>query len=178
MNSLLDEIKTALARRPPSPFVAVPPAAIPEPSRTLLVHNRDMTGTLADFWKSQIYVNPMRVERDDDVLYREVVLTAGEGEGARRVEAGGIRIHLSAFPDRARDEILANHTPFGAILTEHAIPFLSRPRAYFRTQTSDFLREAFPGEQEGTHYGRHNVLSTPEGETLAEVVEILPAVGV
>ena len=174
MRLLLDEIKLALGQRPVGRYVAIPPSSIPEPCRSLLVHNRDMTGTLSQFWNSAICIHPLRVDESRDSLYREVVLTAGEDRDARRVEAGAIRIHLGEFPSAAKTEILAGHAPFGGILTDHEIAFRSRPRAYFRTQTNEFLREAFPNDPEGTHYGRHNVLSTPEGATLAEVVEILP----
>lgn len=182
MHLVLDEIAGSLRERTEAEVPAalsavetIDPAAIPEPSRSLLVHNRDMTGTLARFWGQPIHIEPLLVRRESDALYREVTLVAGNGEAARRVEAGAIRISLGAFPEEARRKILANREPFGGILNEYGIAYDSRPRAYFRTLTNAFLRKAFPGEPDGLHYGRHNVLTSAAGAVLAEVVEILPA---
>jgi hypothetical protein len=179
MVHLLNEIAAALESGDDSiaPEVAVKsvqPSRIPEPCRSLLVHSRDMTGTLAAFWGGPLLLRPIRVRREGDELYRQVVLVRAEGEEERPVEAGAIRIYLDAFPDAARKLILGNQVPLGAILSDHSIAYVSRPRGFFRTPTNDFLRKAFPGEGDGIHYGRHNVLSTPAGRTLAEVVEILP----
>ncbi len=179
MVAFLNEIVAALELEPGSgatsgTFEAVEADDIPEPSKSLLVHRRDMTGTLADFWGGRIHIEPLQVRREGDDVYREVVLVAGDNGAGRRVEAGAIRIRLGAFPEQARREILGNRTPLGAILTAHEIPYVSSPRAYFRTRTNEFLRGSFPGDPEGMHYGRHNVLTAPDGATLAEVIEILP----
>jgi len=179
MVSLLNEITAALEPLGSSTaseitFESVEPHQMPEPCRSLLVHSRDMTGTLAAFWGGPLFLRPMRVRRAGEELYRQVVLVTEEAGKERAVEAGAIRIYLQAFPDAVRELILANHIPLGAILSEHNIAYVSRPRSYFRTQTNDLLREAFPGDPEGIHYGRHNVLAAPDGRTLAEVVEVLP----
>ncbi len=181
MVRFLNEIVAALEVDPDStarsgPFVRVEPIEMPEPCRSLLVHNRDMTGTLERFFESPIHIEPLLVRRDGDDLCREVVLVAASNGKTRRVEAGAIRIRLAAFPEAARCAVLESRTPLGAILVEHEIPFQSHPRGYFRTTTNDFLRQAFPDDPDGTHYGRHNVLSLSDGTVLAEVVEILPAV--
>lgn len=179
MVRLLNEITAALepVGSPTAPeitFESVEPHQMPEPCRSLLVHARDMTGTLAAFWGGPLFLRAMRVRRVGEELYRQVVLVREEAGKERAVEAGAIRIYLGAFPDSVRKVILANQVPLGAILSERNIAYVSRPRSYFRTQTNGFLREAFPGDPEGTHYGRHNVLAAPDGSTLAEVVEILP----
>lgn len=179
MVRLLNEIASALepvggSTAPDVTFESVEPHQMPEPCRSLLVHSRDMTGTLAAFWGGPLLLRPIRVRREGEELYRQVVLVKEKAGEERVVEAGAIRINLDAFPDSARKLILENHVPLGAILSGRRIDYVSCPRSYFRTPTNDFLREAFPGEREGLHYGRHNVLSRPDGRTLAEVVEILP----
>ena len=152
----------------------IEPDALPEPSRSLLVHERDMTGTLAAFWGSPIELRPLRVHREGEVLYRQVVLIATNKRIP--VEAGAIRIHLDRFPPEALGEITGNRRPLGAILAEYRIPYTCSPRGFFRIPTNRFLREAFGDVRDTMHYGRRNRLVNPAGELLAEVVEILPMI--
>jgi chorismate-pyruvate lyase len=149
-------------------------AAMPEPYRSLLVHERDMTGTLGAFWKSRIELRPLLVARQEQILYRRVVLAAVEL--GIPVEAGAIRIFLKRFPSQSLQAIIQNQRPLGAILTDYQIDYRSSPQGYFRIRTNGFLREAFGDVDQSIHYGRHNRLLDPAGEMLAEVVEILPVV--
>lgn len=148
-------------------------AAIPEPYRSLLVHDKDMTGTLAAYWKQSIALLPLAVHREGDVLYRQVVLTAGPDRIP--VEAGAIKIHLNRFPPEALPVITQSLQPLGAVLSEYKVPYVSAPRGFFRLAANKQLREAFDDPREQVLYGRRNRLTTPTGETLAEVIEILPA---
>ena len=81
----------------------VEPEDIPEPFRSLLVHEKDMTGTLAGYWGLPIILRPRTVRRKGNVLYRQVVLTAGPDRIP--VEAGAIKIYLDRFPAEALPEI-------------------------------------------------------------------------
>jgi hypothetical protein len=153
---------------------AVEPLAIPEPYRSLLVHERDMTGTLGAFWNSKIELRPLRTHRENEVLYRQVVLMAVEK--GLPVEAGAIQIFLNRFPLESLPAIVESRRPLGAILAESQIAYVSSPQGYFRILTNDFLREAFGDVAEAVHYGRRNRLEDPSGGVLAEVVEILPVI--
>ena len=64
----------------------IEPPLIPEPYRSLLVHDSDMTPTLSDYWELPIALRPLIVFRDGDLMHRQVVLTAGPGRIP--VEAG------------------------------------------------------------------------------------------
>ena len=153
----------------------VEPADIPEPYHSLLVHERDMTGTLGAFWKSKIELQQLLTNHDQDSLYRQVALLAVER--GIPVEAGAIRIFLNRFPLKSLPRIIQGQTPLGAILADDQIPYHSSPQGYFRITTNRFLREVFGDVPAGLHYGRRNRLFDPAGEVLAEVVEILPLVG-
>lgn len=144
---------------------------VPEPYRSLLVHDRDMTPTLETYWDSEIQLDVLaRAETEGDLL-RHVILRTKAG---RPAAFGAIRIHLGVFPAVVREEILACLLPLGAQLRIHAIPHTSAPTGFFRMAPSSLTREVFGWTDAAVHYGRHNRLSGGHG-ALAEVVEILPS---
>jgi len=156
-----------------------PPAAaaaegeeLPEPHRRLLVHQSDMTPTLEAFWGETIVLRTLQRRLDERSLTRLVVL---ELEKSRRpVEFGAIIIHLEPFPPAAQELIRGCRCPLGSILARHGIRHTSRPRAFFSLQPDAVICEALGMPAPAPLWGRKNVLATEEGETLAEVVEILP----
>ena len=162
-------------------------ANLPEPERTLLANAHDMTPTLERFHGSVLHLQVLSVQRDGDLYRRQVLLLDPRD---RPVEFGAIRIHLAALPPAARAEVLAGRRPLGGILHAHAVPHHSSPRAYFSLaaisggpgaavggDTEDWGlgagAAAFSGA-DGRLYGRCYVLSAPDGQPIAEVVEILP----
>jgi len=167
----LDEFYAA-AGLPPPGVAEIPGDAVPEPYRGLLVHSRDMTPTLEAHHGDTIHLRLIERRERPEALLRQVVLVLDGDE--RPVEYGAIAIHLGPFPPAARELVLGCRCPLGTILARHAIPHRSAPRAYFRV-TADAPIAAALGVEPGTAlYGRRNVLSTPEGAVLADVVEILP----
>lgn len=147
-------------------------ADMPEPYRSLLVHELDMTSTLERFHGEEMELSRLESRRSDVALLRQVLLV-GRRTGEVR-EAGAIRIDLGQFDTTARWEILEGSKPLGAILADHRIDYSSRPRLFFAfdaDERTDRLLGLRAGAQ--TLYGRQNVLSTASG-VLAEVVEILP----
>ncbi len=148
----------------------VEPDEIPEPQRSLLVHERDMTGTLEDFRGRAPRLRLIRVQRTGDWLHRRVVLLVGD----EPVEFGSIRIHVSLFEGHALSEVLEGRLPLGGILRAHSIPYVCRPHNYFRRQSDALTEEAFALGRDAVLYGRFVSLERPDGEILAEVVEILP----
>jgi len=167
----LDEFY-ARSGTPLPPLDQIDGQALPEPYRTLLVHDRDMTSTLENFHGAGVTLRLLGRERKGDDYFREVLLVL---EGSERpVEFGAIQIHLGRFPDKARQDILEERYPLGHVLKDHAIPYVSRPKAFLRI-ASDKIINALLNLQ-GAHvlYGRRNTLSNPAGEPLAQIVEILP----
>ncbi len=158
------------------PLQQVDPEEIPEPYRSLLVHESDMTSTLESFHGGTIHLEVLLREQRSQAYYREVVLRVAGNEQA--VEFGAIKIDLSRFPAEARQEILEARWPLGRILKNHGIEYSSRPKAFLKI-ASDKLINRVLGLQ-GAHvlYGRRNTLLDPEGKSLAEIVEILPPASV
>lgn len=149
---------------------------VPEPYRGLLVHERDMTSTLERFWKSSLHLRVLDKHQEDSQLVRQVVLLRDTDE--RPVEFGAIRINLDAFESDARAAIVECRVPLGAILDRSRVAYTCSPSAYFSFVSDTIAQHAF--DIDGSHmlYGRHNTLLDPNGETLAEVVEILPPMDV
>jgi chorismate-pyruvate lyase len=148
---------------------------VPEPYKSLLVHERDMTSTLESFHQTGIHLRLVSREQRGDEYFREVVLVLDDSE--KPVEFGAIKILLEKFPEKARQEILREKFPLGHILKEFAIEYQSCPKAFLRI-ASDKTINGLLGLA-GAHllYGRRNTLLSAAGEPLAEIVEILPPAG-
>src|SRR5207247_888701 len=109
---------------------------MPEPYKSLLVHQRDMTPTLENFHGRSVHLRVLGRERRGEDYSREVVLQL---EGSEQpVEFGAIRIHLGLFTPAACEQILREEWPLGHILKDHAIAHSSRPGAFLRI-ASDHL---------------------------------------
>jgi hypothetical protein len=159
---------------PLPPIETVSGAEVPEPCRSLLVHNNDMTPTLAAFHASTIQLEVLSRQQRDDFYFREVVLMA---DGTKKaVEFGAIRINLDLFSPAARQHILQERSPLGHLLGLHAVQHFSRPKAYFRLQADAFMTRALRLSHPEILYGRRNTLLDSVQRPLAEVVEILPPV--
>ena len=146
---------------------------IPEPYRSLLVHDRDMTPTLETVFRQKIHLRVLQQWLSGDILTRQVVLVLDEDRVP--VEFGAIRIHLDAFSPPAREEILQGRRPLGAILHHHQVEHHSRPLAFIRVGADTLISEALQSQVKGnTLYGRLNVLRDVQERKIAEILEILP----
>lgn len=150
-------------------------SVVPQPFRDLLVHDRDMTPTLEAFHGEPIHLQVMSRGAPSGILFREVVLITVES--ARPVEFGAIRIRLDGFGNSARELILEGLIPLGTILKQKEIPHRSDPQRYFRVAPDQVVARALEMEGREPLYGRHNLISSPDGRVLAEMVEILPPWG-
>ena len=148
-------------------------AAIPQPYRSLLVHNSDMTSTLKHYHQDKLSLRVLHLEVSPSELRREVLLCrCADG---KPVEYGVIRIMLPAFAPPASEAILKGVVPLGQILDTFGIQYLSRPNEYFMINDDEYLRRRLDDRSTAERFGRVNTLSRPAGGKLAEVVEILPA---
>jgi hypothetical protein len=147
---------------------------LPQPYQQLLVHERDMTTTLEQFFGEPMVLRLLDVRRDGAWLRRQVVLLTKDSR--RPVEFGAIRIDLSSFSSLAVRDIVQCHIPLGAILHQFGVSHSCRPSAFFKFQSDPTTRSVFGLMAEATLYGRHTLLYDRDDRTLAEVVEILPLI--
>ena len=137
-------------------FAIIAGPDVPQPFRDLLVHERDMTSTLERFHGDGIHLRILHTDREADHYERQVVLQLNRND--KPVEYGAIEIDLGRFPAPARELILGNSRPLGSILADFAIPYVSKPEAFFRTAVDAFVRDAL-NVAEGTElYGRRNII--------------------
>src|SRR5258705_6456077 len=145
---------------------------VPEPYRSLLVHQSDMTSTLENFHGERIHLQVVGRDRRGGDYFREVVLKL---EGSEKlVEFGAIKINLHLFASRAQEQILEEHYPLGRILKDCGITFYSRPQGFLRVASDSLINGLLNLEQTQLLYGRRNTLFDADGRHLAEIVEILP----
>jgi chorismate-pyruvate lyase len=176
MLDLLYPLSEFLAPGPPVPLEPqeVGGGRMPEPYRSLLVHDTDMTSQLEAFHGERIELREITRRQVGESLFRRVVLVGCDT--GRPVELGAIRIDLSLFAPEPRELILAGRRPLGTLLSDFQIPYTSRPRLFFRIRSDRRIDEHFGLEGPHFLYGRQNVLASASGQPLAEVVEILPPV--
>ncbi|SRR5579864_5043012 len=157
---------------PLPPMAPIDGSEVPEPYRSLLVHERDMTPTLENAYGRNIQLRVLQRTLADNVLSREVVLLP-EGQSAP-VAFGFIKINLEHFSEQARELVLEGRQPLGAILRGQAIVHTSHPDTYIRVTADPLIRWALRLTEPCVLYGRRNVLADGAARTLAHVVEILP----
>lgn len=151
----------------------VAPEDVPEPEQHLLVHQRDMTSTLARYHGRALQVEVIQQRRVGELYLREVFLrTTGTH---LIVEYGVIAIALGQFSPVQRETVEAGKVPLGGLLHQFDIPFESAPIHFFSVDTAKLAQPHRAALKGSTTHGRFNRLSKPTGEPLAWIMEILPS---
>ena len=144
---------------------------LPEPYRTLLVHDGDMTSRLENFHGGPVELDVLHCEDAADVYRREVLLRM-ENTG-QAVEYGAIEIQLEAFDDEVRAKIREGHTPLGGLLNQFDMIYRSEPRAFLEFSPDARMNALFGLSGAHLLYGRANLLRGEGDCELARIVEIL-----
>ena len=144
---------------------------LPAPAYRLLAHSGDMTSKLEEYFADDMRLRILQCEHAPE-HYRREVLLYGANSGLS-VEYGAIEIHLSAFPETIRAEIVAGQVPLGGLLNRHGIRYRSEPRAFLRIAPCERLKELFQLLRPSVLFGRANRLLNGDGTELARIVEIL-----
>ena len=103
---------------------------LPQPYRSLLVHSRDMTPTIEQYYRQTLGITVLQRLLEGEAYLREVTLNLQDEN--RPVEYGAIRIFLGHFPPRAQSIIREERCPLGKILEIEEIPHVGWPQAFFR----------------------------------------------
>jgi len=154
------------------PRLPVAPEHVPEPQHSLLVHDRDMTSTLAAHHEHEILLDVLEMMHGPSSVTRTVLLMAGD----KPVEFGWITIQLAVFEPSFRELIREGRKPLGWILEQSNVVYLCDPHTYFKVEPDEKLRKLLKcADETSVLYGRINRISNQDGELIADVVEILPA---
>ena len=168
----LDVAYTRAGLEPPT-ATPIAPDAIPQPYRSLLVHQRDMTLTLEAHFGGRVALRPLTTFTIGPWYYRRVLL-AQEYSG-RPVEMGAIRIRLAALPRKVQAEIRRNRIPLGRILRDGGVDFTSMPREFFAVAPNAEMMGVFWMREPRTLYGRRTEVLL-DGKAIGDIVEVLPLV--
>jgi chorismate-pyruvate lyase len=152
----------------------IPGELVPEPFRSLLVHDNDMTPTLEAHYASEIHIEVWGRARRGDAYFREVVLRLDRDQ--RPVEFGANKVNLALFEPEIRRLILDEYLPLGHILKMRRVPHQGHPLAYLRIASDSLMNRAFRLAGNHVLYGRRNTIRNPAGQALSEIVEILPPI--
>jgi hypothetical protein len=169
---LLAEFYGEMAAPPAIDAMMVASEAIPQPQRSLLVHDHDMTSTLVRFHGEPIELRVLDCKLVGDHYRRHIVLETARSR--RPAEYGAIRVNLPLLAAPVQAEVLQARGPLGGILSAHGIAFRCCPGAYFKILSNTFINESLRLDGPKWLYGRCNCLSDGGGRAIAEVVEILP----
>jgi hypothetical protein len=156
------------------PIKRVPAGEMPEPYRSLLVHESDMTSTLESFHRERVHLQLISRDRRNGDYFREVVLQLDGTD--QPVEFGAIKINLDLFPVTAQKRILEERYPLGRILKDCQMTYRSRPQGFLRVASDSLINRLLRLTETQLLYGRRNTLLDGNGAPLAEIVEILPPV--
>ena len=127
---LLAEFYSEMAAPLAIDAMMVVPEAIPQPQRSLLVHDHDMTSTLARFHGEPIELRVLDCKLSRDHYRRHIVLETAHSR--RPAEYGAMRVSLPLLEEAAQTEVLQARGPLGGILTAHGITFRCCPGAISR----------------------------------------------
>jgi len=158
--------------RPLPNFTFIEGDQVPYPYRSLLVHQNDMTPTLAAFHHSKLYLEVHEHEANEDFVMRLVTLHAAASE--KPVEFGAIAIQLGGLPDEVREKVVEGGVPLGGLLSEYHVEHQGSPSAYFSVPADDLIAGSLHQEPDELLYGRCNQLLDEEEMVFADIVEILP----
>lgn len=145
---------------------------MPEPYRSLLVHDHDMTPTLEKFHGGDIHLKILKREQRGDFYFREVVLQLNGSD--RPVEFGANKVSLVLFPPKARQLILEERVPLGRILKDCDIGHTTHAKAFFRVAPDELIGSVLHLKAPAALYGRRATIFDAQKRPLSEIVEILP----
>lgn len=130
----------------------IPADEVPDPFRSLLVHDEHMTVTLERYHGGPVMVRPYLVHRQGDLYGRKLdLVTQKDGQV---VMTGIMLFNFSFSTPRVRDLILEQKVPLGRILIENDILRRISSETFLRIDAADPLVGRFHLERPQPAYGR------------------------
>ncbi len=151
----------------------VTPKQIPQPYRSLLVHDTDMTLTLERHFGDRVALRPLSTFTSGRSYFRRVLLV--QKYSGRPVEMGAIRMKLDAFGARVKKQILKNEIPLGRILRDAGFKYVSHAMTFLAIRPNPEMMGVFWMREPKTLYGRRTEI-VRDGVKIGDIVEVLPPV--
>jgi chorismate-pyruvate lyase len=168
------DLHTLFQLFPPSSYLRefdiIDPAEMPQPYRSLLVHEHHMTVTVEAHHGSSVDVQVLEKRRDGDSYARKILL-AKQSDG-RVVQFGLVHIWLNYCSPEVRAELLAEQTPVGRILINHNVLRRIEPTDYLRAMPGPEMMQWFGLQAPEAAYGRLALIHC-DGKPAIELLEIV-----
>jgi len=146
---------------------------IPEPYRTLLAHDDDMTRTIEEHVRDRIVIRPLMVEHRARRYTRRVLLV--QASSGRPAGMGAVRLDLDALGPRVRSQIVRAEAPLGRVLRDARLAYRRRIVHFLAVVPNAEMMGVFWMREPLTLYGRQTIL-TLKGARFGQVVDVLPLV--
>lgn len=143
---------------------------IPEPYRTLLVHDAHMTVTVEQYYGQPVGLRVLARRQAGDDYARAILLVLPDSGQA--VQFGIVRIDLSACPPRAREEVTAGVAPLGRILIAHNVLRRIETIAFVQIRPTADWCKWFGVDASPDFYGRLAVIHCNERPAV-ELLEVV-----
>jgi len=127
-------------------------ALVPEPYKSLLVHESHMTVTMETYHESTVDVRILDRSQDENTYCRKIVLVKQGTDDV--VQFGIVRFNFEYVTDLVRDEILAGKIPLGRVLINHNVLRHIDLGAVLRITCGPELAKIFQREPGVITYGR------------------------
>ena len=135
----------------------VTPKQIPQPYRSLLVHDTDMTLTLERHFGDRVTLRPLSTFTSGRSYFRRVLLV--QKYSGRPGEMGAIRIRLDGFSQQLRSKILRDKIPLGRLLRDGKFDYESRVKSYLCiTPTTEMMGVFWMSEARSLYGSRTEVI--------------------
>lgn len=149
---------------------AVAPDDIPQPFRTLLVHEKHMTLTLTAHYGAFLELNVREMHYEGSLYSRKISLTIPRDHEV--VEYGLIRLDLRYVPQTVWPEIFQQRTPMGELLLRHNILQRVQPKWFLRLEAQSSVLSWIGAKTACPLFGRLGTIYC-NGEPAVEVLEIV-----
>jgi chorismate-pyruvate lyase len=149
----------------------ISPTEIPQPYRSLLVHDSDMTRTLEQHSGDRAILRPLSTFVSGTSYFRRVLLV--KAASGHPLAMGAIRVRLDVFPPRLRAKIVAGEIPLGRILREGRFSYTSTVTALLAVEPTAEMMGIFWMPESRTLYGRRSEMFR-KNTKFADIVEVLP----
>jgi len=168
------DLQTLFQLFPPSSYLrdfdVITADQMPEPYRSLLVHEHHMTVTVEAHHGSLVDVKVLERKRDGNSYARKILLALRSDR--RIVQFGLVLIWLDYCSPEVRAEILAEKTPLGRILINHNVLRRIEPTDYLRVTPGPEMMQWFGLTTSQPAYGRLALIHC-DGKPAIELLEIV-----
>ncbi|HSI37109.1 MAG: hypothetical protein ACAI43_00595 [Phycisphaerae bacterium] len=149
---------------------------VPEPYRTLLVHEKHMTLTLTAHYNAFLELQVKEMHYEGTLYSRKITLTAPRPVGESPVvEFGLIRLDLKYVPQPVWQEIFQQRTPMGELLLRHNILQRIQPKWFLKFEPDSAVLKWMGCKTDKPLYGRLGTIYC-NGDPAVEVLEVVTGV--